>query len=153
MTTTADFRDTWISPRTKIAALWATMMFAFAYVDLFSLYRADVRADIEAGEVGGVTIGQSFLLGSTAYVLVPALMVSLSLLLPVRVSRIANVVLAAIYLATIVAGAVGEWSYYLVGSAVEVAALSAIVHQAWTWPKHASGPQPSAPGHGASAVR
>ena len=39
--------------RIKISALWASMLFVFAYVDLFSLYRADVRADLEAGELGG----------------------------------------------------------------------------------------------------
>jgi hypothetical protein len=43
---TNDYRDSWINPRFKIAALWASMMFVFAYVDLFSLFRADVRADI-----------------------------------------------------------------------------------------------------------
>jgi hypothetical protein len=36
---------------------------------------------------------------------------------------------------TIVAGAVGEWSYYILGSAVEIALLAAVVYYAWTWPK------------------
>jgi hypothetical protein len=34
-----------------------------------------------------------------------------------------------------VAGAVGEWSYYVVGSAVEVALLVGIAAYAWSWPK------------------
>ena len=34
------------------------MLFVFAYVDLFSLYRLDFRADIEAGEVGGFAVNQ-----------------------------------------------------------------------------------------------
>jgi hypothetical protein len=42
------------------------MLFVFAYVDLFSLYRSDFRADVEAGEIGGFTINQSFLLGPSA---------------------------------------------------------------------------------------
>jgi hypothetical protein len=48
------------------------MLFIFAYIDLFSLYRPDFRADIEAGEVGGFAVNQSFLLGTTAYVVIPA---------------------------------------------------------------------------------
>ena len=33
----------------KISALWAAMLFVFAYVDLFGLYRPDFRADLQAG--------------------------------------------------------------------------------------------------------
>ena len=50
MSDTTHYQDYWINPRLKIAALWTSMLFIYAYVDLFSLYRADVRADIEAGE-------------------------------------------------------------------------------------------------------
>ena len=51
------------------------MLFVFAYVDLFSLYRPDFRADVEAGEIGGFTVNQAFLLGTTVYVVIPSLMV------------------------------------------------------------------------------
>jgi len=129
------YQDDWINPRIKIAALWTSTMFIFAYVDLFSLYRADVRADIEAGEMIGFTIGQSFLLAVTAYILVPSLMVFLSLVLPVRVTRMANIVLAVLYAVTIAGGAIGEWNYYILGSITEAALLAAVVYYAWTWPK------------------
>ena len=42
-----------VNVRIKISALWISMLFVFAYVDLFSLYRRDFRADLEAGEVSG----------------------------------------------------------------------------------------------------
>jgi hypothetical protein len=32
-----------VNVRVKIAALWTSMLFIFAYVDLFSLYRPDFR--------------------------------------------------------------------------------------------------------------
>ncbi len=35
------------------------MLFVFVYVDLFSLYRADIRADLEAGEMATFSIGQA----------------------------------------------------------------------------------------------
>lgn len=134
MSATKDYQDFWINPRIKIAALWASMLFLYVYVDLFSLYRSDVRADIEAGKVFAFSIGQGFLLGATIYVLVPSLMVFLSLALPVRVARTANIVLAALYAVTVVGGAIGEWNYYILGSVAEAALLAGIVYYAWTWP-------------------
>ncbi len=138
MNTTTGYHDSWINPRLKIAALWASMLFVFAYVDLFSLYRADVRADIEAGEIGGFTIGQAFLLSVATYVVIPSLMLSMTVLLPVRAARIANIVLAAVYIPTIVGSAVGEWNYYILGSAIETALLLGVIYYAWTWPKAAA---------------
>jgi hypothetical protein len=124
-----------VNVRVKISALWTAMLFVFAYVDLFSLYRPDFRADIEAGQIAGFAINQTFLLGTTTYVVIPSLMVFGALVLPPRVNRIGNVALAIIYSLTIVAGAIGEWNYYILGSVIEVALLAAIVYYAWTWPK------------------
>jgi hypothetical protein len=111
------------------------MMFVFGYVDLFSLFRADVRADIEAGKMFVFTIGQGFLLGVTLYIALPSLMVFLSLVLPLRITRLVNIVLPVIYGLTIVGGALGEWNYYILGSAIEVALLAGIAYYAWAWPK------------------
>ena len=102
------FEPSTVNVRTKISALWASMLFVFAYVDLFSLYRPDYRADIEAGKIAGFTINQSFLLGTTVYVLVPSLMVFLALVLRPRFNRIANIVLGILYALSIIAGAIGE---------------------------------------------
>jgi hypothetical protein len=124
-----------VNVRIKISALWASMLFVFVYVDLFSLYRPDVRADIEAGEVGGFTVNQWFLLGVTVYAVIPSLMVFCALILRPRANRIANIALSIAYALTIIAGAIGEWNYYILGSAIEVALLAAIVYYAWNWPK------------------
>jgi hypothetical protein len=129
------YQDYPINPRVKIAALWAAMLIVFLYVDLISMYRADIRADIEAGKVFAFTIGQGVLLGMTVYILIPSLMLFLSLALPARIARTGNVVLAAVYAITVVGGAIGEWNYYILGSVVEVALLAAVGYYAWTWPK------------------
>jgi hypothetical protein len=123
-----------VNVRVRISALWTTMLFVFAYVDLFSLFRADFRADLEAGVVNGFAVSQTFLLATTAYVLLPALMVIGTLVLRPRANRIANIALSLVYAVTIIGGAIGEWGYYLLGSAVEVALLAAIAFYAWTWP-------------------
>lgn len=134
-TADAEFAPFTVNVRIRLSALWATMLFVFAYIDIFSFFRPDVRADIEAGAIAGFTIGPAFLLWTTLYILLPTLMVFAALVLRPQVNRVANIALAAIYAATIVAGAVGEWSYYLLGSAVEVALLGGIVFYAWTWPR------------------
>ena len=137
MTAGTTFETFDVNVRIKISALWTAMLFVFAYVDIFSHYRPDFRADLEAGEIGGFTVNQSFLLGTTLYVVIPSLMLVGALVLRPRVNRIANIALSAVYALTIIAGAIGEWSYYILGSAIEVALLASVVYYAWTWPRRA----------------
>ena len=111
------------------------MLFVFAYVDIFSLYRPGVRAELEAGELGGFTVSPGFLLGTTVYVVIPSLMVFGALVLRPAVNRVTNIVLGVLFAVTIVAGAIGEWSCSILASVVEVALLAAVVYYAWTWPK------------------
>ncbi len=133
-----------VSVRSKISALWTATLFVFAYVDLFSLYRADVRAEIDAGEVGGFAVDQTFLLATTIYIVIPSVMLFGTLVLSPRISRVANIALASIYGVTIAAGAIGEWNYYVFGSVLEVALLAGVTYYAWTWPKLGPGPRTSA---------
>jgi hypothetical protein len=149
MTAETRFEPFNVNVRIKISALLTSMLFVFAYVDLFSLYRPDVRADLDAGEVGGFTVNQSFLVATTVYVVIPSLMVFCALVLRPRIDRIVNIALAIVYALTIIAGAIGEWNYYILGSAVEVALLAAIVYYAWTWPRDA--PPTSTTGREATA--
>lgn len=135
MAATTHYQGFWINPRIKIAALWTAMLFVFVCVDLFSLYRSDVRADIAAGKIAAFTIGQGYLLGVMVYVLVPSLLVFLSLVLPVRLTRVVNIVAAVVYAVTVAGSAIGEWNYFILGSVAEVAALAGVAYYAWTWPK------------------
>jgi uncharacterized membrane protein YphA (DoxX/SURF4 family) len=136
--TATQFEPSHVNVRIKISALWTSMLFVFAYVDVFSLYRPDVRADLEAGEIGGFTVDRALLFGTTVYVVIPSLMVFCALVLRPRVDRIANIALSIVYALTIIAGAIGEWSYYILGSVIEVALLGGVVYYAWTWPLSAS---------------
>ena len=122
-----------IDVRIRMAALWATTMMIFAYVDLFSLFRADFRAALDQGKVFVFDVGQPFLLGVTIYVIIPSLMIYLSLVMPRRLNRVVSIGLAGLYAITIVGGAVGEWSYYVLGSVVEVVLLALVIHHSWTW--------------------
>ena len=137
MTAETKYEPSHVSVRTKISALWTAMLFVFAYIDIFSLYRPDFRAELEAGEIGGFTVDHAFLLGTTVYVVIPSLMVFAALVMRPAINRIANIVLGILYALTIVAGAIGEWSYYIVGSAIELALLAGVVYYASTWPRAA----------------
>jgi len=122
-----------IDVRIRMAGLWATTMMIFAYVDIFSLFRPDFRAALDQGKVFVFDVGQPFLLGVTIYVIIPSLMIYLSLVMPRRLNRVVSSSLAGLYAITIVGGAVGEWSYYVLGSVVEVVLLALVIHHSWTW--------------------
>ena len=72
MTAETTYEPSHVSVRTKISALWTAMLFIFAYVDIFGLYRPKFRAELEAGEIGGFTVNQGFLLGTTLYIVIPS---------------------------------------------------------------------------------
>ena len=136
-TTTRQFRDTPIDVKLVLSALWIAMLFVFAYVDIFALLRADVLNAALDGKMAstGFTINQVFLSLTLLYILVPAVMVVLSLVLRPRVSRIVNIVVSLVYIITIIGAVMGEtWAYYFIGSLIEVVLLAAIVRTAWQWP-------------------
>ncbi|GGN85174.1 hypothetical protein GCM10010112_65320 [Actinoplanes lobatus] len=99
-----------IDTRVVLCGLWITTLFVFAYVDIFGFYRADVINGVLAGEVPGTgfTIDQTFLLLTTLYIVVAALMVAVSLLARARINRIANIVVSLFYVVTAGATLIGE---------------------------------------------
>ena len=123
-----------IDVRLQISALWIAVLFIFAYVDLFSLYRPDVREALDAGRIFVFDISEVFLLGVTAYIVVPSLMIFLSLVMAPPVNRWINIIVAVVYAITIVGSAVGEWTYFVMGSLIEAALLGLIVLRAYRWP-------------------
>ncbi|HSP76662.1 MAG TPA: DUF6326 family protein [Cryobacterium sp.] len=136
-TTTRQYRDTQIDVKLVLCALWITMLFVFAYVDIFGFFRADVLNATLDGKVAttGFTINQVFLVFTLIYILVPVLMVVLSLVLKPRVNRITNIVVSVLYIVTIIAATIGEtWVYYVIGSFIEVVLLLVIARTAWKWP-------------------
>lgn len=128
--------DAPVDVRLRLSALWIAMLLVFAYVDIFGFFRADVLRAALDGTVASTsfTVDQTFLGLTLVYVLPPILMVVLSLVLRTRANRITTVSVAALYAVTIVINCIGEqWTYYLAGSAVEVAILLVIVWSALRW--------------------
>jgi hypothetical protein len=134
---TGSRQDQKVNVKVVLSGLWVSMLFVFAYVDIFGFWRADVINGALDGEVpgAGFDIDQTFLTLTTLYILVPSLMVAFSLMAPVRFNRPVNLVVSVLYAFSVVAAMIGEtWTYYILGSVVEILLLLAIAAVAWFWP-------------------
>jgi hypothetical protein len=136
---TVELEDVKINVKFKISALWIAVMFLYAYVDIFSLFKPGIIEGIMAGKMAIFQINQIFLFLTTLYILIPSMMVFLSLVLKSKVSRWTNVVVAIVYLVSILGGCIGEtWAFYIFGSIAESLLLLFIIWYAWKWPKQES---------------
>ena len=61
-TVTRQYRDTRVDVKHVLSALWITMLFVFAYVDIFAFFRADVLKAALDGKIAttGFTVNQRF---------------------------------------------------------------------------------------------
>lgn len=128
--------DVRIGVRLKISALWISMLFLFAYGDIFGFFQEGQIEEVIAGEVSGIEITEPFLFAISVYIAIASVMVFLSLVLRPGVNRWSNIVLPILYIVSIVASAIGETSaYFIFLSVVESALLLLIIWYAWTWPQ------------------
>ena len=124
-----------VSLELKLAALWASFMFLYIYVDYFHLYMPGQIEDIQSGKVFKFDITQGFLLGALASVTIPALMIFLSVALSAKVNRWANIIIAVVYIPFSLFNLAGEtWMHMVFAAVVEVVLLCLIIRYAWKWP-------------------
>lgn len=120
----------------KLAALWASFMFLYIYVDYFHLYMPGSIKDILAGKMFVFNITQVVLLTGLASVTIPALMIFLSVALSAKVNRWTNIIVAAVYIPFTLFNLAGEaWMHMVFGAVVEVVLLLLIIRYAWKWPR------------------
>ena len=92
--------------------------------------------DILKGRVFVFDITQGFLLAALASVTIPALMIFLSVALPAKVNRWANIIIAAVYIPFTLFNLTGEaWMHMVFGAVAEVILLCLIICYAWKWPR------------------
>ena len=153
--TPAALEDQQVPVRAKLAATWTSFMFLYAYVDILNFYTPGVVEEILAGRVFEFDLSQTFSTTALTLMAVPILMVVLSLTLPAEASRVANLVVASLYVPVTAFNAAGEsWLFfYGLGIVLELALLALIVRYAWTWPRTAPAPVAMATGHEAGTVR
>ena len=126
----------------KLAAAWTSFMFFYIYVDYLHLYKPGIIDDILAGVVFEFDISQTFVVISLMLVGIPALMILLSMTLPVRANRMLNLVVASLYIPVSAFNVVGgSWiTFYGLGVVLEVLLLAFILRSAWTWPRRTASP-------------
>lgn len=128
--------DTKIDVKLKLAALWASLMFLYIYVDYFALYKSGFIESVIRGKVWQFQITDEFLLLALASVTIPALMIFLSLVLPAKVNRWINMFVAMVYIPYTLFNLAGEELGFLTfGAAVEVTLLLLMILYAWKWPE------------------
>jgi Family of unknown function (DUF6326) len=125
--------------RAKLAATWTSFMFLYAYVDILNFLKPGVVEDILDGRVFEFDLSQTFSTTALALMAIPILMVVLSMTLPARANRIANLTVAALYVpVTVFNAAGGTWLlFYGLGIVLELILLALILRYAWTWPRTA----------------
>jgi hypothetical protein len=133
--------------RAKLAAAWTSLMLLYAYVDILNFFTPGVVEEILDGRVFEFDLSQTFSTSALTLMTVPILMVVLSTTLPARANRIANLVVALLYVPVTAFNVVGEsWLYfYGLGVLVELVLLGLVVRWAWTWPRTA--PAAASPEH------
>jgi Family of unknown function (DUF6326) len=128
--------DIKINVKLKLAALWASFMFLYIYVDYFGLYMPDHINNILAGKMWVINITPIILLAALASVTIPALMIFLSVALPAKVNRWTNIIVATVYIPYTLFNLAGEaWIHMVFAAVVEVVLLLLIISYAWKWPK------------------
>lgn len=126
-----------IPVQVKLAAAWTSFMFLYLYVDYLALYKPGYVENLIAGIVWQFDISQTFVTAAFASVAIPGVMILLSVMLPAKVNRAANLILALLYVPYSVFNAAGEsWIYFFgLSIGVEVLILAFIMRTAWTWPR------------------
>jgi hypothetical protein len=128
--------DIKVSLKLKLAALWASFMLLYIYIDYLHFYMPGKIEDTLAGKVFEFDITPGFLLVALVSLTIPALMIFLSAVLPAKVNRWTNIIVAAVYIPYTLFNLAGEaWMHMVLGASVEVVLLCLIIRYAWKWPR------------------
>jgi hypothetical protein len=82
--------------RIKLSGLWVALMLTYLLGDVLRIFSGDFVSG-EMGEMGGLQITQEMYLGLAILLVIPIVMVFLSLTLPFKVNRWANIILAIFF--------------------------------------------------------
>jgi hypothetical protein len=118
--------------RARLSLLWVFVMLNMLLADVLSFLSADTLKDVLAGHAGQIAITPGFLLLAAVLTEIPIAMVVLSLVLPQRAARWANVIAGA-FTIVYIWGLGSVTPHYVFIAAVETVGCLLIVWSAWTW--------------------
>ena len=136
MTTNISARNL-IDVKIILSALWVARMLTGFVGDVLKFYEPGMVQQILVGEVDGMPLNQGFLLAAAIIFVLPVFMVYLSLTLPDKANRWANIIVAIPFFALNLIGELPtyEYAYRTFLVIVEMVFLALIVWYAWKWPK------------------
>lgn len=128
-----------IPVQAKLAAAWASFMFLYVYVDVLNFYKPGVVDGILDGLMWRFAVSSTLLTVALVSVSIPAMMVALSMTLPARANRAANLVVASLLIPYSIFNAAGttwEWDgFYGISIGLELLLLAFVLRSAWKWPR------------------
>ena len=122
----------------KLALLWASLMFLYIYNDYFSLYTPGTIDEMAKGRLG--PIGQAtdaVLVGLSAMLAIPSLMIFLSAALVPWLSRSLNIAFGSLYTVIEAFTLFGSPLFYTIVVITEIILTVLIVLYAVRWPNYA----------------
>jgi len=127
--------DTKINVKIKLAATWIAAMFGYIYGDILGFY---IPGHIEKIMAGEMPIGsQLSLLAAAILMSIPGFMVFLSVTLPYKANRWANIIMGifniVVMIGSIFAPPVTFDIYYIYLAIVEIGFNTLTVWYAWKW--------------------
>jgi hypothetical protein len=126
----------------KLAALWICRMLTGFLGDVLRFLEPGMLEKIIAGEADGMQITHELLLVSAIVMVIPIFMVFLSLTLPYKANRWANIIFAIFFIGFDLVGLPTYTSAYAVFLIIVGLLFNALtLWYAWKWPKQAGEPQ------------
>lgn len=129
-------QDVKASTRQILSTLWIVLMFFYIYADIKCFYETGLIEKIISGNIDGLIINETFLFMGALLMTIPIAMVFLPLVLPYKISRISNIIVAALHipLAIIVLFVGTEtWSYWYYYTLLEICLLFSIIIYSVRW--------------------
>lgn len=128
-----------IAVKMKLSALWSSTTLCYLYCDFLGMFTTGQVMDMNAGIMGPLgKVTDETMVGVSAMMAVPCVMVALSLLLPRGVARWSNIILGGAFTAIAATSMIGSPPFYIFFSVIEIALTLAIVWVALTWPRETS---------------
>ncbi len=126
-----------VNIRFKLSALWASVTLCYLYGDYFELYVPHKVAGLLSGE--NMLDSPMKLFGASILLAIPALMVSLSIILKPLINKWLNIIFGIFFtliMLLIAFKSLESWlTFYVFLAIVESILTSLIVWYAWTWGK------------------
>ena len=118
--------------RARLSAAWVFVMLNMVFADILSFMSPGMLQQVLAGTAEGIQITPAFLLVAAVVAEVAIAMILLSLLLPQRAARWANIGAAVVTVAYVL-GMASATPHYVFLAALETIGCLAIAWWSWTW--------------------